>query len=98
MAGFCEGGNEVSGRIKKGICKAARKMLAFQRGLYPMKLFIHHIALISIFWNVKPCEVKNSQESLSLFGLLHSEKAVIAILRNDGICLSVRNSYWLRWI
>jgi hypothetical protein len=41
VAGFCEGGNEVSGRIKKGICKAAREMLAFQRGLYPMKLFIH---------------------------------------------------------
>ena len=41
VAGFCGDGNEFSGCIKKGICNAAGELLAFQRVLYPINLFIH---------------------------------------------------------
>jgi len=64
VAGFCGGGNEVYGCIKERNLKCSWGTASVSERTLPHEFihsFIHHIASISTFWNIKPRGVKNSQ-------------------------------------
>jgi len=101
VAGFCEDGNEFSSCVKERNLQYSWGTVSVSESTLPNEFihsFIHLISSISIFWNVKPYGIKNSQRISIAVRFVTPEKAVKEILRNDGICLSVRNSYWLMWI